>query len=297
MFSGQAYYFVVGITMSVFALNADLHSHSTVSDGVLSPAELAQRAKAHGVELWALTDHDEVSGIAEARLAANHLQLPFLAGVEISITWANKTVHIVGLGIDETHPELLRGLAQTRAGRQQRAMEMADDLQKRANIPGAYEGALKYVNNPNLISRSHFARYLVEIKACRSVGDAFRHYLSDGKPGFVAHRWASLDQALAWIHLAGGHAVIAHPGRYDLSDLARDELFKEFKRLGGLAIETVTGSHSPDQYAEYTLLAQRYGFLASRGSDFHDPADCEVDIGHLPVMPKQVTPIWAQRWI
>lgn len=278
--------------MSVFALNADLHSHSTVSDGVLSPTELAQRAKAHGVELWALTDHDEVSGIAEARQAAQSLDLPFIAGVEISITWANKTVHIVGLGIDETNPELLAGLAQTREGRQQRAREMADDLQRRANIGGAYEGALKYVNNPNLISRSHFARYLVEIQACRSVSDAFKHYLSEGKPGYVAHRWASLEQALAWIQAAGGVAVIAHPGRYDLSAIASDELFQQFKRLGGLAIETVTGSHAPYQYAEYTLIAQRYGFLVSRGSDFHDPHDCEVDIGCLPALTPTVKPVW-----
>lgn len=282
--------------MSVFAFNADLHSHSTFSDGVLSPAELANRAKAHGVELWALTDHDEVSGIAEARHTAKALDLAFIAGVEISITWAGKTVHIVGLGIDENHPELLRGLAQTREGRQHRAMEMAQDLERRANIKAAYEGALKYVKNPNLISRSHFARYLVEIQASRSVAEAFRHFLTEGKPGFVAHRWATLSDALSWIHAAGGQAVIAHPGRYDLSELACDELFREFKRLGGLAIETVTGSHSPDQYAEYTLVAQRYGFLASRGSDFHDPHDCEVDLGCLPALPKTVQPIWASRW-
>lgn len=283
--------------MSVYALNADLHSHSTISDGVLSPTEVAQRAKVHGVELWALTDHDEVSGITEARQAAAALDLPFVAGVEISITWASKTVHIVGLGIDETNSGLLAGLAETRAGRQQRALEMAEDLQRRANLSGTYQGALKYVNNPNLISRSHFARYLVELGASRSVGEAFKHYLSDGKPGFVPHRWATLEQALSWIHGAGGKAVIAHPGRYDLSALAFDELFQQFKRLGGVAIETVTGSHAPDQYAEYSLIAKQYGFLASRGSDFHDPHDCEVDIGYLPALPKTVPPVWQQGLI
>jgi len=281
--------------MSAILLNADLHSHSTVSDGVLTPSDLAIRAKRNGVELWALTDHDEVSGVAEARAAAADLRLPFVAGVEVSVTWAGKTVHIVGLQVDETNPQLLAGLAGTRSGRERRARDMAQDLQQRAGIAGVYEGALKYVGNPDLISRSHFARYLAEIGAASSVSDAFKHFLTEGKPGYVPHRWANLNEAVSWIREAGGVAVIAHPGRYDLTPLAFDCFFREFKAYGGVAIETVTGSHTLDQYAEYAGIAARYGFLSSRGSDFHSPEDFEVDIGHLQALPRDSVPVW-EHW-
>ncbi|MFZ4527734.1 MAG: 3',5'-nucleoside bisphosphate phosphatase [Undibacterium curvum] len=281
--------------MSAILLNADLHSHSTVSDGVLTPSDLAIRAKRNGVELWALTDHDEVSGVAEARAAAADLRLPFVAGVEVSVTWAGKTVHIVGLQVDETNPQLLAGLANTRSGRERRARDMAQDLQQRAGIAGVYEGALKYVGNPDLISRSHFARYLAEIGAASSVSDAFKHFLTEGKPGYVPHRWANLNEAVSWIREAGGVAVIAHPGRYDLTPLAFDCFFREFKAFGGVAIETVTGSHTVDQYAEYAGIAARYGFLSSRGSDFHSPEDFEVDIGHLQALPRDSVPVW-EHW-
>ncbi len=281
--------------MSAILLNADLHSHSTVSDGVLTPSDLAIRAKRNGVELWALTDHDEVSGVAEARAAAADLRLPFVAGVEVSVTWAGKTVHIVGLQVDETNPQLLAGLANTRSGRERRARDMAQDLQQRAGIAGVYEGALKYVGNPDLISRSHFARYLAEIGAASSVSDAFKHFLTEGKPGYVPHRWANLKDAVSWIREAGGVAVIAHPGRYDLTPLAFDCFFREFKAFGGVAIETVTGSHTVDQYAEYAGIAARYGFLSSRGSDFHSPEDFEVDIGHLQALPRDSVPVW-EHW-
>lgn len=281
--------------MSLDYINADLHCHSTTSDGVLAPAELASRAKRNGVDLWALTDHDELGGIAAAREAANDLALPFVAGVEISVTWAGKTVHIVGLNVDEHHQGLQDGLRRTRSGRQQRALDMASDLEKRAGISGAYEGALQFVGNPDLISRSHFARFLVERGISTSVQDAFDHYLADGKPGFVPHRWASLENAVGWIRAAGGVPVIAHPGRYDYSAVAFDQLFLEFRSHGGVAIETLTGSHSPDQYGEYTRIANQYGFLHSRGSDFHAPDDQGIDLGGLPPMPKAARPVW-QLW-
>jgi predicted metal-dependent phosphoesterase TrpH len=172
---------------------------------------------------------------------------------------------------------------------------MAQDLQQRAGIAGVYEGALKYVGNPDLISRSHFARYLAEIGAASSVSDAFKHFLTEGKPGYVPHRWANLNEAVSWIREAGGVAVIAHPGRYDLTPLAFDCFFREFKAFGGVAIETVTGSHTVDQYAEYAGIAARYGFLSSRGSDFHSPEDFEVDIGHLQALPRDSVPVW-EHW-
>jgi predicted metal-dependent phosphoesterase TrpH len=275
--------------------NFDLHCHSNVSDGVLAPASLAARAKARGVDVWALTDHDEVRGIAEARAAAAALDLPFVPGVEVSITWAGQTVHIVGLQVDERNPVLLAGLASTRSGRELRAREMAEQLAA-AGIPDAYEGALAYAGNPDLISRTHFARYLIDRGVCRDVPTVFRNYLIEGKPGYVPHRWASLKQSVEWIQAAGGIAVIAHPGRYNFDAMAYDALFSEFRDLGGTAIEVITGSHTPDQYEEYARVAQRYGFLASRGSDFHGPGESRIDLGALPPLPSSVKPVWHD-WV
>ena len=249
-------------------LNADLHCHSLISDGTLSPEELALRAKANGVELWSLTDHDEVGGQHRAIAAAQAAGLPYLTGTEISVTFIHKTVHIVGLGFDPDHPALTEGLARTRSGRDLRAREMADQL-ARAGIPGAYEGALKYVGNPSLISRTHFARFLVERGVCSDTSDVFRHYLKEGKPGFVPHCWASLKDAVQWIVQAQGVAVIAHPGRYGFTPNEEFALFTEFKAHGGQAVEVVTGSHTTQEYVTYADMAQEFGLAASRGSDFH----------------------------
>lgn len=272
-------------------LNVDLHCHSNFSDGMLSPSALATRAKDNGVDVWAMTDHDEVCGIAEARAAAQTLALPFVSGVEISVTWSNQTVHIVGLQIDETNATLVNGLAATRGGREARAREIAAQLEK-VGIADAFEGSLKYVGNPDLISRTHFARYIVELGLAKDLSDVFGKYLGEGKPGFVPHRWTSLQNSVAWIKEAGGIAVIAHPGRYKFSELAFDALFTEFKELGGSAIEVTTGSHSVDQYEQYATVANRYGFLASRGSDFHGPGESRIDLGALPALPSNVQPIW-----
>ena len=272
-------------------LKVDLHCHSNISDGVLSPAAVAAHARKAGVDVWALTDHDEVSGIAAARTAALDLDMRFVAGVEMSITWAGETVHIVGLQVDEANPGLVQGLHRTRSGRDARGREIARQLDL-AGIPDAYEGALKFVGNPDLMSRTHFARYIVETGKCANIPDVFKKYLSEGKPGYVEHRWATLAEAVGWIRGAGGVAVIAHPGRYRFSYTAQGVLFDEFKQLGGVAIEVVTGSHSPDQYPEYARLANDYGFLASRGTDFHAPGESRVDFAMLPPLPANVTPIW-----
>lgn len=272
-------------------LNIDLHCHSSVSDGLLTPGELAIRAKANGVDIWALTDHDEVNGIREARQAAADINLKYVPGVEVSVTWAERTVHIVGLHIDETNESLIRGLATSRTGRERRAKEIAR-LLAAAGIPEAFEGALKFAGNLDLIARTHFARYILELGLCADVGDVFRNYLTEGKPGYVPHRWATLQEAVSWIRGAGGIAVMAHPGRYNYSDLAFAELFDEFKQLGGAAIEVVTGSHTVDQYAKYAKIANHYGFLASRGSDFHGPGESRVELGGLPPLPGNVKPIW-----
>lgn len=272
-------------------LNADLHCHSVVSDGTLSPEELAQRAKAQGVTLWSLTDHDEIGGQVRAAKAAAACGLDYLSGVEISVTFLHQTVHIVGLGFDVDNTALTEGLQQTRGGRSQRAMEMAADL-ARVGIQGAFEGALKYAGNPNLISRTHFARYLVETGVCKDTYEVFRKYLTEGKPGFVEHRWASLKDAVRWITQAGGMAVIAHPARYKFSANEELALFTEFKGHGGQGVEVVTGSHSNAESANYAATALEFGLAASRGSDFHSPEESRTELGALPDLPAQLTPVW-----
>ena len=272
-------------------LNADLHCHSVISDGTLTPERLAARAAANGVELWALTDHDEVGGQHRARAAAHANGIKYLSGVEISVTFANETVHIVGLGFDVDDASVTLGLRATRGGRGARAMEMSDGLAK-VGIVGAYEGALTFVSNPELISRTHFARFLVESGVCRDTHEVFRKYLTDGKPGYVPHRWASLKDAVHWITDAKGIAVIAHPGRYKFTANEEHALFSEFKTHGGRAIEVVTGSHSPAEYIEYADKALEYGFAASRGSDFHCPDESHMDLGKLPWLPGALTPVW-----
>jgi predicted metal-dependent phosphoesterase TrpH len=272
-------------------LNADLHCHSVVSDGTLTPEALAARAKANGVELWALTDHDEIGGQARAAAAAAAHGMAYLTGTEISVTFANETVHIVGLGFDATNPIIVNGLAKTRGGRGERAMEMSDGLAK-VGIKGAYEGALKFVGNPELISRTHFARFLVENGVCKDTYEVFRKYLTEGKPGYVPHAWAKLGDAVGWITQSGGVAVIAHPGRYKFTANEEFALFSEFKTHGGQGVEVVTGSHTTAEYVEYAGVAKELGMAASRGSDFHSPDESRIELGTLPMLSGDLTPVW-----
>ncbi|WP_341677784.1 3',5'-nucleoside bisphosphate phosphatase [Niveibacterium sp. SC-1] len=276
----------------MLARNPDLHCHSTVSDGLLSPRDLVARAVAHEVDLLALTDHDELAGLSDAREAADAAGLRFVNGVEISVSWGEQTLHIVGLGFDAAHPPLVEGLAQVRSGRDERAERMGAALAQ-IGIRGAYEGALKYVGNPALVSRSHFARYLVEIGVARDVKSVFDHYLVRGKPGYVEHDWASLEDALSWIHGAGGLAVIAHPGRYRLSNDELEKVFARFRDLGGDAIEVVSGSQGRECTLGFARVARRYGFLASRASDFHGPLESATDIGCADPLPEDLIPVWS----
>ena len=276
---------------AVSIINADLHCHSVVSDGTLTPEVLAQRAKDREVELWALTDHDEVGGQHRAAAAARALSLPYLTGTEISVTFANKTVHIVGLGFDADNPQLVHGLRSTRGGRDVRAQEMADQLAD-VGIRGSFEGALKYAGNPELISRTHFARFLVETGVCKDTSEVFRKYLTEGKPGFVPHRWASLSNAVRWITEAGGVAVVAHPARYGFTANEEFALFTEFKAHGGQGVEVVTGSHSSADAITYADMAREFQLAASRGSDFHSPDESHTDLGQLPWLPGDLQPVW-----
>ena len=272
-------------------LNADLHCHSIVSDGTLTPEILAARAKTNGVELWALTDHDEIGGQHRAAAAARAQGMAYLTGTEISVTFAGETVHIVGLGFDPDNIDLTQGLHNTRNGREQRAKEMSDSLAK-VGIHGAFEGALKFVGNPELISRTHFARHLVESGICKETSEVFRKYLTEGKPGYVPHRWASLKDAVTWITQAQGIAVIAHPGRYNFSANEEYALFTEFKAHGGRGVEVVTGSHTRQEFVKYAETAKEFGLAASRGSDFHSPDESHTDLGALPFLPGDLKPVW-----
>lgn len=275
------------------ALNADLHCHSTASDGTLAPAAVVRRAHANGVDLLALTDHDELLGLPEATATAAELGLRFVPGVEVSVSWLDQTLHIVGLGFDPSNGALIEGLGKVRGGRDGRAVLIAAELD-RIGIRGSLEGALRYAGNPALVSRAHFARYLVEIGISKNVHDVFLHYLARGKPGYVEHVWATLEDALGWIKGAGGLAVIAHPGRYRLSHVEMDILFDKFRDLGGDAVEVSCGAHDGGQVLAFARLARKFGLMASRASDFHGPEDSPIDLGRAPPLPQDLTPVWSQ---
>lgn len=273
-------------------LDVDLHSHSTHSDGTLTPAALAARAHQQGVKTYALTDHDELSGLPEARAEAESRGMKFIDGVEISVSWQSETLHIVGLGIDPQHPEISDGLREVRAGRNQRAERIAADL-ARVGIDDTLAGAREYARNPELLSRAHFARDLVARGYVKDTNTAFKRYLTKGNPGYVEHQWATMAQAVHWISASGGVAVIAHPGRYKLANKEREAMLGEFRDLGGKAVEVVTGSHTTEQYATWARYAQRYGLQASAGSDFHGPGESYMDFGKLPDLPYGVAPVWT----
>ncbi|MBZ0093388.1 MAG: PHP domain-containing protein [Sulfuricellaceae bacterium] len=271
----------------------DLHSHSTVSDGSLSPTDLVFYAAAQGVDALALTDHDDVSGLAEARKAADEAGIRLVNGVEISVTWRKRTVHIVGLRIDPAHPDLLQGLDVLRQSRVVRAEKMADELSK-AGIEGSLAGAYAYASD-RIISRTHFARFLVERGYAKDFKSVFKKYLVQGKPGYVPHQWADMAEAVSWITGSGGVAVLAHPGRYDLGRTNLQLLLAEFKECGGIGLEVISGSHSADMNRHFTEQARLLDFLASRGSDYHGPEQNYLDMRRLPPLPDACTPIW-QAW-
>lgn len=273
-------------------VRADLHSHSNISDGTLAPEALVARAHAQDVELFALTDHDEVAGLDVATATAQRLGLAFVPGVEISVTWGGTTIHVIGLGIDHRGSDLAARLSAVRSGRIRRAQEMGDQL-ARAGVEGAYEGALVYAGNPQMIGRTHFARYLVETGHCRDVREVFTRYLVEGKPGYVPHAWAALDEAVDMIGDAGGVAVVAHPGRYRISELALHTLLGEFRNLGGVGLEVATSNHTEREMRRFAGLAREFGFEASGGSDFHGPGESEnVELGRVARLPPDLTPVW-----
>jgi predicted metal-dependent phosphoesterase TrpH len=272
-------------------LNCDLHCHSTASDGLLPAADVVRRAAANGVDRLALTDHDDLDGLAAARGAAEEVGIAFTNGVEISIEWEGLQIHVLGLAFDAENVALNAGLAGIRSGRVDRAQRMSRELEK-VGIRDSFAGAMRFAENPSLISRAHFARYLVESGICKDVRSVFESYLVPGRPGYVDHRWATLTDSVGWIVDAGGIAAVAHPGRYKLNPRDMRRFLAEFKDVGGRAIEVMSGSHSQENIGTFGRLANEYGFLASRGSDFHGPGESYVDLGKLPPLPDGLKPVW-----
>ncbi len=269
----------------------DLHSHSDFSDGVLPPRDVVARAKRRGVDVLALTDHDSVAGLDSACDAAREHGMTLIPGVEISVTWEKYLVHILGLCVDQTNAALLHGLAQLQAIREQRAELMGERLEKHG-VPDALTGALKHAPN-GLVTRRHFALYMVQIGIAPTLPKIFERYLRPSKPGYVATQWVGLRDAVSWINAAGGVAVIAHPQRYDMSATTRRRLTEQFAAHGGAGIEVVCGGSGPDVVHSSAALAERFGLLASVGSDFHDPASSWTDLGKLTALPPNVQPIWS----
>jgi hypothetical protein len=270
----------------------DLHTHSTASDGSLSPAELVFRAHENGVTHLALTDHDGTEGMAEAIQAAQDKDMTLIPGVEISVSWQSSTVHIVGLQLDVANDELQQGLASLRDYRRQRARKIADKLDK-AGIAGALEGAGQYASE-TMLGRVHFARFLVEKGYARDMKDVFKRFLVKNKPGYVSGDWASLAEAVNWIQAAGGQAVIAHPARYKMTNTKRRKLLAEFRSLGGVGLEVSSGNQHPEEVRTMARLAEEFNLLASCGSDFHSPDKGWNDVGQMTTLPPSVTPIWTQ---
>lgn len=272
------------------ASQIDLHTHTLRSDGTLSPTDLVTRAHAHGVQVLALTDHDVTDGLAEATATANTLGLQLIPGVEVSVTWEGQTVHIVGLSIDTANAALQSGLGRLREFRNWRAREMDRRLAKK-RITGAYDYAAGLARG-SILSRTHFARFLVDHGYVRSLGDAFKHYLTRGRPGHVPGQWATLPEAVGWIRDSGGIAVIAHPARYKLTSGKLKRLLDEFKACGGQAIEVISGSHSAAENERFAQIAVNENLLASVGSDYHGPEKPWVELGRLAPLPAGCRPVW-----
>ncbi len=268
----------------------DLHSHSLHSDGKLTPAELVLRASAMGVDVLALTDHDITDGIKAAQAAAQDTPLTLVPGVEISATWENRTVHIVGLNIDISNTALQTGLSSIREHRAARAIEIGEQLEKRG-IADAHEGASRLARGA-ILSRTHFAEFMVREGHAKDFNRAFRDWLGDRGKAFVKTRWAPLQDAINWINAAGGQAVIAHPGRYRLGKSLLKKLFGDFTDMGGAAIEVVSGSQKPEDALYFARESVRHGLLASAGSDFHDPQYRWRELGRNLRLPEACNPVW-----
>lgn len=277
-----------------YAVICDLHSHTTASDGCLTPEALVHRAVEMRVGTLAITDHDTTAAIAPAReeISRSGLALNLIPGVEISTVWENHEIHIVGLNIDITHPLMCEFLAQQTERRNQRAQLIAERLEK-AQIPGALEGAQRLAQG-GAVTRGHFARFLVECGKASSMADVFKKYLARGKTGYVPPQWCTIEQAIDVIHHSGGKAVLAHPGRYNLSAKWLKRLVAHFAEHHGDAMEVAQCQQSPNERTQLATLARQHHLWASQGSDFHQPCPW-IELGRKLWLPAGVKGVW-QLW-
>lgn len=270
--------------------NYDLHCHSKASDGALSPTELVQRAHEKGVTSLALTDHDTTAGLSEAQAAATTTGIKLIPGIELSTSWQNKCLHIVGLGINPEHPQLVEATHKLHLMRIERAEKIADKLEKK-RIPGALEAVRKAAGD-GMITRTHFADFLLSQNHVSTQQEAFDRYLGDGKPAYVSASWTEMSQAINWITESGGIAVLAHPSRYKLTASWMKRLLTAFKEAGGQGIEVITGRINVDEIKLMAGYATRFELAGSVGSDFHSPANQWVELGRLAPLPKGIKPVW-----
>ncbi|MEM6639181.1 MAG: PHP domain-containing protein [Pseudomonadota bacterium] len=269
----------------------DLHTHTTCSDGALTPTELARRAVAKGVTTLAVTDHDTVAAWSELA-SFKHADLACVCGIELSSHWGPLDVHVVGLNVDPSNVTLLAGIASQRDARDTRARRIAHKL-KRRRIPDPLAGAMRYAQGA-VIGRPHFAQHLVACGAVPDVAAAFKRYLGKGKPAAVRTDWPALQTVITWIHAAGGKAVLAHPLKYRVTSSRRRQLIKAFRDAGGDAMEVISGVQRPDATSHASRLCTEFGLLASLGSDFHRPSQSWNDLGHGLVLPGGLRPVWAE---
>ncbi|HFD12462.1 MAG TPA: PHP domain-containing protein [Crenotrichaceae bacterium] len=272
-------------------MSYDLHTHTNASDGTLTPEALVQQAHDAGITTLAITDHDTTTGLEEAHRIAKQLNLRLINGIELSVSWSQTVIHIVGLNIDPGSLPIQQGTIELNRLREIRAIKIGESLAK-SGFENAYTGA-KSLAGDATITRSHFAQYLVTQGCAKNVSKVFKHYLVRGKPGYVATQWASLENAVSWITQAGGIAVIAHPHRYKIGNKRFQNLLEDFKQYGGQAIEVVCSNSSQKDIVKFSRLSQRYHLLASVGSDYHGPHQNWNGLGKLPVLPNNLTPVWS----
>ncbi len=270
--------------------NYDLHCHSTASDGVLSPTELVQRAHEYGVTSLALTDHDTVAGLSEAQIAATATGIKLIPAIELSTSWQNKCFHIVGLGINPDYPPLVEAIRNLQTMRTERAEKIAEKLEKK-RIPGALD-AVKKAAGQGMITRTHFADFLLSQFHVSTQQEAFDRYLGAGKAAYVATTWSDMELAINWITQSGGVAVLAHPLRYKLTASWIKRVLAAFKEAGGQGIEVVTGRYNSDEIRTVAGYATRFELAGSVGSDFHSPANQWVELGRLAPLPENIKPVW-----
>jgi len=268
----------------------DLHSHSNFSDGALTPRQLVDRAIEFGVDVLAITDHDTIAACRENLANGRNIQL--VHGIEFSTQWENTGIHVVGLNFAADSAIIGQAANQQTAARQLRAQQIADNLEKQG-ISNALAGARSY-SPGGYIGRPHFARHIVSIGKAKNMQAAFKHYLAAGKSGDVKKTWASLEQVIQWILAAGGIPVLAHPLKYPLTRSKLLRLLQDFRQLGGLAMEVVSGQQNPDQTRSMAELCRQLDLLASCGSDFHGPETHWAELGKFQPLPVGITPVWER---